>query len=136
MSQIINRHDFTFEKISNQFFHGLDARDNEAVAALMARDGVWMRQGTALRGPDAVKAALEKRDPSRHTAHLVSNLWVEHATETTARVRFYMMAFEIRSDAPTPQMLGVRDSVDELVLEDGQWRIARKESRRIMPPEA
>jgi 3-phenylpropionate/cinnamic acid dioxygenase small subunit len=102
----------------------------------MAENGVWMRQGTALEGPQAVKAALEKRDPARHTAHVVTNLWVEHATENTARVRFYMTAFETRTDAPAPQMLGVRDSTDELVLENGQWRIARKDSRRILPPEA
>lgn len=126
----------TLASVVYQFFRGLDARDNEAVAGLMAREGVWMRQGTALQGPEAVRTALEKRDPARHTAHVVTNLWIEQATENTARVRFYMTAFESRADAPEPQMLGVRDSVDELVLEDGNWRIARKESRRILPPEA
>jgi len=126
----------TLASIVHQFFRGLDGRDNEAVAALMAREGVWVRQGVELKGPQAVLQALQARDPQRQTAHLVSNLWVENATPTSARVRFYMTAFETRPGVEKPEMLGVRDSRDDLVLEDGHWRIARKESRRIVPPEA
>lgn len=126
----------TLSSVVYQFFRGLDSRNNEAVANLIARKGVWIRQGVALQGPDAVRQALEQRDPERQTAHLVTNLWVEQSTESTARVHFYMTAFETKPDTPEPQMLGVRDSIDELVLEDGFWRIARKESRRILPHEA
>ena len=36
------------------FFHALDTRRYEDVAALMARDGVWLRQGVELAGPAAV----------------------------------------------------------------------------------
>lgn len=126
----------TLASVVYKFFRGLDNRDNEAVAALMARDGVWVRQGSELKGPQAVLEAVQARDPQRQTAHIVSNLWVENATATSARVRFYMTAFETRPGAEKPEMLGVRDSVDDLVLEDGQWRIARKESRRFLPPEA
>lgn len=125
----------TLTNIVYEFFRGLDSRDNDAVASLFARDGVWVRQGIPLQGPDAVRVALEQRDPGRHTAHLVTNLWVEQATENTARVRFYMTAFETTQTASTPQMLGVRDSVDDFVLEEGGWRIARKESRRMLPPQ-
>lgn len=126
----------TLARVIYQFFHGLDARNNNAVARLMSRDGIWMRQGTALKGPDAVRKALDERDPNRRTAHVISNLYVEDSTLNTARVRFYITAFETNSDTSVAQMLGVRESIDELVLEDGEWRIAFKESRRIVPPEA
>lgn len=122
-----------------RFFSGLDRRDNEAVAGLMADDGVWKRQGTELVGPDAVRAALAQRDPRRQTAHIVSNLWIEQATPDSARVRFYMTAYETLTSPDgvvgEPRMLGVRDCVDELVRVGGAWRIARKQSRRLLPAE-
>src|SRR5690606_6419798 len=77
-----------------RFFSGLDRRDTQAVGGLMADDGAGNRQGTELVGPDAVRAALAQRDPRRQTAHIVSNLWIEQATPDTARVRFYMTAYE------------------------------------------
>ena len=116
-----------------RFFRALDTRDHAEVSRLMASQGTWVRQGVSLVGPDAVMLALDRRDPERRTAHVVSNLWVESSTATTARVRFYMTAFETRADQMVPQMLGVRDSVDDLVLENGAWHIWRKESRQILP---
>ena len=122
-----------------RFFLGLDQRDNQGVAALMAEDGVWHRQGVELAGPAAVLAALEKRDPKRRTAHTVTNLWVESATREAARVRYYLVAYETTVDAQgresEPRMLGVRDSTDDLVLENGSWRVRRKHSRRFLPAE-
>ncbi|HEY0294427.1 MAG TPA: nuclear transport factor 2 family protein [Bordetella sp.] len=122
-----------------RFFLGLDQRDNQGVAALMAREGVWHRQGAELVGPQAVLQALEKRDPKRRTAHTVANLWVEAATPQTARVRYYLIAYETTVDAQgresEPKMLGVRESTDDLILEDGAWRVRRKHSRRFLPAE-
>ena len=122
-----------------RFFLGLDQRDNQGVAALMAEDGVWHRQGVELAGPAAVLAALEKRDPKRRTAHTVTNLWVESATREAARVRYYLVAYETTVDAQgresEPRMLGVRDSTDDLVPENGSWRVRRKHSRRFLPAE-
>lgn len=135
-SVMVNNNDMnTLASVVYQFFRALDARDHAGVARLMARQGTWVRQGKPLVGPEEVMQALESRDPDRVTAHNVSNLWIEEATPESARVRFYMTAFETRPGLETPQMLGVRDSVDELIFEDGSWRIWRKESRRILPAE-
>jgi len=120
-----------------QFFAGLDRRDHQSSARLMARSGTWHRQDTEIVGPNAVLAALEKRDPKRQTGHLVTNLWIEQATETTVRLRYYLTAFETMtaSDGTTsrPKMLGVRDCIDDLVLEEGQWRIGCKKSHLFLP---
>lgn len=122
-----------------RFFLGLDQRNNESVAALMAKEGVWHRQGVDLVGPAGVLAALEKRDPKRRTAHTVTNLWVESATRDAASVRYYLVAYETTIDAQGresgPKLLGVRESTDDLILEDGSWRVLRKHSRRFLPSE-
>lgn len=133
-------HDFnTIAAVVYRFFAGLDTRDHAASAALMAENGIWNRQGNELAGSAAVLAALEKRDPKRQTAHIVTNLWIEDATANTARVRFYMSAYEIQTgnDGQTgaPQFLGVRACIDELVKEGDQWRILMKTSRRFLPAE-
>ncbi len=120
-----------------QFFACLDCRDHKFAANLMAKDGVWHRQGKELRGPAAVLAALEERDPARKTCHLVTNLQVDQSNQATARVRYYMTAYETLiatdSTASAPKMLGVRECTDDLVLEDGQWRIECKKSHLVMP---
>ena len=122
-----------------RFFAGLDTRDHAAAAALMASNGIWNRQGKALVGPAEVMAALERRDPKRQTAHVVTNLWIEEATESTARVRFYMSAYETHTGPDgkpgEPQFLGVRSCTDELIKEGGEWRIQSKTSRRFLPAE-
>jgi hypothetical protein len=120
-----------------QFFGGLDRRDHHLVANLMAHDGVWHRQGKELRGPSAVLTALEERDSARKTCHLVTNLYVEQDTQATARVRYYMTAYETLAAADgaasAPRMLGVRECTDDLVLEEGYWRIECKKSHLVMP---
>jgi hypothetical protein len=120
-----------------QFFGCLDRRDHQFAANLMARYGIWHRQGQVLRGPAAVLAALEERDPARKTCHLVTNLQVEQATQENARVRYYMTAYETLTAADgvssAPKMLGVRECTDDLVLEGGHWRIECKKSHLVMP---
>ena len=42
------------EAVVLTFFHALDTRRHDAAAALMAGDGVWLRQGQRLCGPQEV----------------------------------------------------------------------------------
>jgi ketosteroid isomerase-like protein len=119
-----------------RFFRGLDTRDHAAVAALMAPDGVWVRQGKPLNGPAAVMAALKQRPVNRVTCHLITNVWAEHFDAQRARLNFYLTAYEgsvTDSVIAGVRMLGMRYCTDELVyLEDG-WRIREKTSVAHMP---
>jgi len=121
------------------FFAALDQRRHDAVAAMMASDGVWQRQGRALVGPQAVAAALAERDPARETAHIVTNLRTESLGPGRVRVRFYLLAYESRTDGgpadAAPRLVAIRACVDELVAEAAGWRIASKTSHRHLPPE-
>lgn len=65
------------EAVVLTFFHALDTRRHDAAAALMAPEGVWMRQGKRLCGPQEVLAALDARAPERSTCHVITNLRLE-----------------------------------------------------------
>jgi len=47
-----------------RFFNEFDAWRYREMVNLFAPDGVWHRQGRALKGPDAILAALEQRSTS------------------------------------------------------------------------
>lgn len=59
-----------------KFFGALDDRRYDDVARLMSVEGTWHRQGSVLRGPVEVLAALEKRPLDLTTVHSVSNIVV------------------------------------------------------------
>ncbi|MEO6985770.1 MAG: nuclear transport factor 2 family protein [Paralcaligenes sp.] len=126
--------------VTLSFFHFLDTRCYSDVAALMAPNGVWLRQGQKLVGPDAVLAALNARSATRTTCHAVSNIRValfEQAGQRHARVFFYLTAYD---DSDSPERTGlhlvaIRDCCDELIETEDGWRILEKSSSRHLPPE-
>lgn len=122
------------------FFAALDQRRHDDVAKLMAIDGTWHRQGRALTGPGAVAAALAERDPARETAHIVTNLQAELIGPDRAQVRFYLLAYESRTDGgegeAAPRLVAIRSCTDELVHGDSGWLFSNRTSHRHLPPEA
>ncbi|TCT09439.1 nuclear transport factor 2 family protein [Paralcaligenes ureilyticus] len=126
--------------VTLSFFHFLDTRRYLDLAALMAPDGVWLRQGQRLLGPDAVLAALNARSATRTTCHVVSNIRVslfEQSGARHARVFFYLTAYD---DGASPEQTGlhlvaIRDCCDELIETEHGWRILEKSSHRQLPPE-
>jgi ketosteroid isomerase-like protein len=115
------------------FFYFLDAGDGDGTAALFTCDGVWLRNGNALRGPDEIRGAVEGRPAGRKTAHLVSNVRVETVSADLARVRFYLAAYEgIEGGAPM-RLAGIRRCVDVLMCRDGRWKLTSKTSERVLP---
>lgn len=124
-------------RVTLSFFHALDTRRYEDVAAFMAPDGIWLRQGAELEGPAAVLAALQARPASRTTCHVVTNLRVEaeagHAPQR-ARVHFYLTAYDDADPSGHGmRLVAIRDCCDELVRTEQGWRVWRKSSRRHLP---
>ena len=126
------------EAVVLAFFHALDQRRHEDVAALMAEDGVWMRQGKALRGPQEVLQALHARPAGRTTCHVITNLRLLYASGGRAELGYYLTAYEsVAQDgtAGAPRLVAIRDCRDTLVQTPQGWRLADKQSRRHLPPE-
>ncbi len=125
------------EAVVLSFFHALDTRRHDAAAALMAEDGVWMRQGRKLSGPHEVLAALEARAPERSTCHVITNLRLVSTDRTHATVGYFLTAYESvpQEQGGAPRLVAIRECQDVLVATKEGWRLADKSSRRHLPPE-
>jgi hypothetical protein len=119
--------------VSTSFFHYLDERDYEALAALMAPDGTWPRQGRTLTGPAEVLDALRGRPASMITRHMVTNFLVTIHDPDRATVRFNLTVYlnEAAGTAPPPRIDTVRACTDELVRVNGEWKLQSKTSIAI-----
>jgi ketosteroid isomerase-like protein len=123
----------------HRFYAALDASDFATVAAAVAPDGVWHRQGKALRGPGDVAAALAERPAGRVTAHLVQNLVVTLEDPETATARYNTLVFrhDGAAGAPLPAPIGVPLSIaaaqDRLRRDaaTGSWLVVERRSSRV-----
>jgi ketosteroid isomerase-like protein len=123
----------------HRFYAALDASDFAAVAASVAPDGVWHRQGKALRGPGDVAAALAERPAGRVTAHLVQNLVVTLEDSETATARYNTLVFrhDGAAGAPPPAPIGAPLSIaaaqDRLSRDaaTGAWLVVERRSSRV-----
>ncbi|MCW8084177.1 nuclear transport factor 2 family protein [Sabulicella glaciei] len=120
----------------HRFYAALDASDYAGVAASMAPEGSWHRQGKMLTGPDEVRAALAERPAGRVTAHLVQNLVVDLADERSATLRYMTLVYRHDGEggtgpAPLSQPLSISAHVDRLRREGDRWLAVERRSRRI-----
>ncbi len=126
-----------------RFYAALDASDYAAVAAAVAPEGVWHRQGRALRGPAEVRAALAERPAGRVTAHLVQNLVVDLADERNATARYMSLVYRHDAGAGAPPEgpaplgapLSIAAYADRQRRQDGgAWLAVERRSRRVFGP--
>ncbi|MCD0506283.1 nuclear transport factor 2 family protein [Bordetella petrii] len=126
------------EAVILAFFHALDTRRHEEVAALMAEDGIWHRQGKALRGPGDVLQALQARPAGRSTCHIITNVRLLQSDGRQASLGYFLTAYEsvARDDGPGEvRLVAIRDCRDTLVRTPQGWRLSNKQSHRHLPPE-
>jgi len=121
--------------VTLRFFRGLDLRDHELSAAMMAPDGIWERQGKLIEGRAAILEALSQRPESRATCHVITNILVEVVDADRARVLFYLTTYEgavAGSETPVARLFGMRAGTDEMVRLPEGWRIKEKRSRAML----
>lgn len=113
------------------FFRALDDGDFDAVADAIHANGVWHRQGKALRGPTMVRGAMSERPKALTTAHLVTNVLVQFDRQGDADARFWMTVLRHegpRNDSePAPMELPfvVTSCKATLTRECGAWRFLK-----------
>jgi hypothetical protein len=112
-----------------RLYRHLDDRDYEGIAALMAPDGVWHRQGAQLTSKAQILEALSKRSSTLVIHHLLSNLFADLAADGTAQVTGYMLVVRhdsgtlITGPAPLSGVENIRTIHAKLVPTAEGWRI-------------
>ncbi len=124
------------QQLLSRLYGALDERDYATVADCFAQDGVWHRLGKSLQGPQDILATLQQRSATLVTHHLYGNCLFDIVDEARMKVRYLLTVFQVdpgpRADPTAPlhatsPRVGFCDA--ELVLEDGQWRVAAKQIR-------
>ena len=120
-----------------RFFNEFDAWRYREMVKLFAPDGVWHRQGRALRGTDAILAVLEQRSTTQTVRHVVTNVQVTVLDADTAKSLLYVTAYQhdtgehaiappvIRSPSLLLEVPG------ELVRTEDGWRISSLTMTRV-----
>jgi hypothetical protein len=113
-----------------RFFHYLDRREYEMLAALMTKQGVWHRRGTELVGPEGVLTALRARPADFVTRHLVCNVVIDWPGRDLATVSYELSVFA-QEGAKPPRHLSVMTGEDQLERESGRWLIKSKKAEPL-----
>ncbi len=116
--------------------------DLDAFVALFAEDAVWQRPGSdELRGHPAIRAFMESQPTQRVMRHVNGGCLVEPVDRTRARAWSQTTVYETLGTTTVPAPLAGPQMVveydDELVMVDGHWRIARRDTTvvfRAGPP--
>lgn len=115
-----------------------DARDYEGYAALFAKEGEWINGKTVYKGREAIYNMLVNLygvPPvgyvNSESYHLTSNPQIDvHGDRATARSR-HLLVMRGANGEPTPMLAGRYE--DELIREDGEWKILRRVDYPVMP---
>jgi hypothetical protein len=124
------------QEFTQRFYQDLDNHEYGRLSEAFAADGVWLRQGKQLQGPQAVLAELEKRPPTMVTRHVISNQTVDIIDEHNMRSQYYItLYYSDTGEAPeNPVKFSGPTCLftyyDELQLIGTDWRIVRKWSRK------
>jgi uncharacterized protein (TIGR02246 family) len=115
-----------------------DARDYDGYAALFAKDGEWSTGKTVHKGRAAIRqllVGLYGNPPpgyvNSESFHITYNAQIElNGDRATARSR-HLLIMRGPKGEPTPMLAGRYE--DELIREEGQWKILRRVDYPVMP---
>ncbi|MBN8830832.1 MAG: nuclear transport factor 2 family protein [Sphingomonadales bacterium] len=115
-----------------------DARDYAGYANLFAREGEWVNGKNVHKGREAIhKMLVDLYGPpppgyvNNESYHISSNPQVDvQGDRATARSR-HLLIMRGPNGEPQPALAGRYE--DELIREDGQWKILRRVDYPIMP---
>lgn len=125
--------------------HCQDGRNLSAFAACFAADGVLIRLGgEPIVGPAAIEAAYRARDPQRITQHLLMNQRVEGLSASPAGALRARVCSKVllwtshESQAlsakgrPADPLQQIGEFDDELIEQQGHWKIAKREAKFLI----
>jgi uncharacterized protein (TIGR02246 family) len=115
-----------------------DARDYAGYAALFAKEGEWVNGKNSYKGREAIqKMLVNLYGPppagyvNNESYHISSNYQIDvNGDRATARSR-HLLVMRGPKGEPTPALAGRYE--DDLIREDGQWKILRRVDYPVMP---
>ena len=115
-----------------------DARDYAGYAALFAKNGEWVNGKNTYKGRDAILkmlVGLYGNPPAGYVNneryHISTNFQIDvNGDRATARSR-HLLVMRGPKGEPTPSLGGRYE--DELIREEGQWKILRRVDTPVMP---
>jgi uncharacterized protein (TIGR02246 family) len=116
----------------------LDARDFDGYVDLFAENGVWQNGATLRRGRGEIRQMLvgiygeqAQVDTSDPSYRIVSNVEIAlDGDRATAQSR-QLTIMRGEGGAPNPVLSGIYE--DQLIREDGEWKILHRTDRVVMP---
>jgi uncharacterized protein (TIGR02246 family) len=115
-----------------------DARDYAGYAALFAKNGEWVNGKNIYKGREAILKMVTNlygTSPpgyvNNESYHINTNFQIDvHGDRATARSR-HLLVMRGPKGEPVPALAGRYE--DDLIREDGQWKILRRVDYPIMP---
>jgi len=119
----------------HRFYYYLDERRYEDMAAMMAPDGVWFRQGTELRGPAEVLQALRTRAADTSVRHVMANGFADVDAQGETSVQIYQTVYKGRAAQGQVPVASGPDSMSAVSVrlrrgEGDSWQIVSLRSQR------
>jgi uncharacterized protein (TIGR02246 family) len=121
------------EELITRYAMAVNDWDLDAFVALFTPDAVWQRPAVAaLHGHAAIRTFMEAQPANRVLRHVNGGILVEPVDQDRARAWSQTTVYEDRGTTVVPARVGPPDMVveyrDDLVRQDGQWRIARRDT--------
>ena len=126
--------------LSHAFAFHLDHKDYKALAGLFASNGVFIRTGVRLEGPEQILAAMSQRPAEQFTRHITTNFHFTQVDPTTAKAVVYNVSYFSypESQLPldyAPQRVMLLDFIDTYTLTPQGWRFLERDARVLLIPE-
>ena len=119
-------------QLTHRFYYDLDESRYTQLVAAFRDDGVWHRQGKALKGHAQIRAAMDERPRTMRTRHVISNAFLSESDADSATLIAYMTAYRFEDGSerkpPYPIQGAFRLNLVKIRFqrERGEWRMAEQ----------
>jgi hypothetical protein len=128
------------ERLLLQLAHLTDHGPHEAIAEIFTDDGEFDRDGTVVRGRQALRDLYAKRPVSLMTRHIVTNVMVTVVSENEANCQAYATVYRFRSQdgtKPVPPVdcygpESVAEYQDLVVKTADGWKVRHRVLRTVI----
>lgn len=125
--------------LSHAFAYHLDHKEYEALAGLFTPNGVFIRTGVRLEGPEQILSTMSQRPGEQFTRHVTTNFHFTHVDDSLAKAVVYNVSFFSfpESKLPldyAPEQVMLLDFSDTYTRTPQGWRFLERDARALLIP--